>query len=210
MEVFPPALREQLYERELQEQIGSPQSAASLLGPPPAPGTAGLQRLDAATYLPGDLLPKADLASMAVSLELRSPLLDHTVLELGVALPERLLLDGRRGKVALRRAFAPLLPPELAGRAKTGFGIPLGDWFRGPLRDVAGDLLLDRRARERERLRPAAVEALLAEHVSGRADHGHRLWCLLVLELWQRCYVEAAEPPASPAALRTALQPSAA
>jgi asparagine synthase (glutamine-hydrolysing) len=208
MEIFPAALRRDLYTTELLQQVPAPAPAAALLGPPPAPGISGLQRLDADTYLPGDLLPKADLASMAVSLELRSPLLDHTVLELGVALPERLLLDGRRGKVALRRAFADLIPPELERRPKTGFGVPLGEWFRGPLQDVARDLLLDRRARERGWLRPAAVESLLADHVSGRTDHGHRLWCLLALELWQRCYVEAAEPPAAPAVSSMALEPS--
>jgi asparagine synthase (glutamine-hydrolysing) len=95
-------------------------------------------------------------------------------------------------------------------RPKTGFGVPLGEWLRGPLHDVARDLLLDRRARERGRLRPAAVEHLLAEHVAGHADHGHRLWCLLVLELWQRCYLEASEPPASPVApgMATALSPA--
>ncbi len=210
MEVFSAASRRELYSADLLAAVRSPAPAFSLLGPPPAEGTSGLQRLDAATYLPGDLLPKADLASMAVSLELRSPLLDHTVLELGVALPERLLVDGRRGKVALRRAFESLLPPELERRPKTGFGVPLGAWFRGPLRDVAHDLLLDRRARERGQLRPAAVEGLLAEHASGRVDHGHRLWCLLVLELWQRCYVESAAPPESPATLRATLTPSSA
>jgi asparagine synthase (glutamine-hydrolysing) len=204
VEVFPVEARRRLYSPELSAAVGAPAPAAGLLGPPPVPGTAGLQRLDAATYLPGDLLPKADLASMAASLELRSPFLDHTVLELGIALPERLLLDGRRGKVALRRAFAGLLPPELERRPKTGFGIPLGEWFRGPLREAARDLLLDARARERGQLRPEAVEHLLADHLEGRADNGHRLWCLLVLELWQRSYLEAPGPPAAPADMRVA------
>ncbi len=210
MEVFPATLREALYTPDLLREVRTPVAASELLGRPPAVGTAGLQRLDAATYLPGDLLPKADLASMAVSLELRSPLLDHTVLELGISLPERLLLDGRRGKAALRRAFAGLLPAELERRPKTGFGVPLGDWFRGPLLDAARDLLLDRRARDRGLLRPDAVEHLLADHVADRADHGHRLWCLLVLELWLRCYVEAPQPPASPAALGLTRAPSSA
>ncbi len=80
---------------------------------------------------------------MATSLELRSPLLDHEVLELGISLPDSLRLEGRRGKVALRRAFADLIPAELASRGKTGFGIPLGAWFRGPLCELAGDTLLD-------------------------------------------------------------------
>jgi asparagine synthase (glutamine-hydrolysing) len=198
VEVFPPALRAELYAPGLPP----PRSASSLLGPSPAPGVAGLQLLDARTYLPDDLLVKADRASMATSLELRSPLLDHTVLELGVSLPDGLKLDGRRGKAALRRAFAHLIPPELRERRKTGFGIPLGDWFRGPLRDLAGDVLLGQRAHARGQLRPAAVEKLLDEHVRGRRDHGHRLWCLLVLELWQRAWLDAEARPLSYAADR--------
>ena len=198
LEVFPPALRAELYAPGLPP----PRIASSLLGPAPAPGVGGLQLLDARTYLPDDLLVKADRASMATSLELRSPLLDHTVLELGVSLPDALKLDGRRGKAALRRAFAHLLPPELRERRKTGFGIPLGDWFRGPLRDLAGDVLLGQRARTRGQLRPAAVERLLREHVRGQRDHGHRLWCLLVLELWQRTWLDAEARPLSYAAER--------
>jgi asparagine synthase (glutamine-hydrolysing) len=155
---------------------------------------SSLQRLDAETYLPGDLLLKADIASMAHSLELRSPLLDHEVLELGVSLPERLKLRGLRGKEALRRAFADALPPEVAGRGKSGFGVPLADWFRGELRSLAGDVLLGDRMRARGQLRPAVVERLLDEHVSGCADHGHRLWCLLMLEFWQQVHVEADSP----------------
>jgi asparagine synthase (glutamine-hydrolysing) len=138
---------------------------------------------------------KADRASMATSLELRSPLLDHHVLELGVSLPDSLRMQGHRGKVALRRAFADLIPAELAPRRKTGFGIPLGTWFRGPLRELARDTLLDARARARGQLRPDVVERLLSEHARGERDHGHRLWCLLVLELWQRSWLETAVMP---------------
>ena len=116
-----------------------------------------------------------------------------------LALPDALKIRGRTGKIALRRAFAEDLPPVVAARRKTGFGVPLGRWFREGLGDVAGDLLLDARARQRGRFRPAVVERLLAEHRSGAADHGHRLWCLLALELWERAYVESARPPASPA-----------
>ena len=140
---------------------------------------------------------KADLASMAHSLELRSPFLDHEVLELGLSLPDRLRSKGMQGKVALRRAFAAELPPRVAARGKTGFGVPLGRWFREDLRELASDLLLDRRARERGHFRPAEVKRLLHEHVSAERDHGHRLWCLLMLELWQRFYVESDAPPAS-------------
>ena len=195
MEVFPAGLRAELYSTELAADLGEPRPAAALLGDPPASGIAGLQQLDARTYLPDDLLVKADRASMATSLELRSPLLDDQVLELGVSLPDSLRVDGRRGKVALRRAFADLIPAELASRRKTGFGIPLGTWFRGPLRELARDTLLGARAEARGQLRSEVVERLLSEHVRGEQDHGHRLWCLLVLELWQRSWLETAVMP---------------
>ncbi len=191
MEVFPAGLRAELWEPGFVER---PRPAAELLGPPDRPGTPGLQRLDIRTYLPGDLLLKADIASMAHSLELRSPLLDRRVLELGTSLPERLQFSGRRGKAALRRAFAADLPQEVATRSKKGFGVPISAWFRNELRPLAAELLLDSRARQRGQIRPAAVKRLLDEHVSGRVDHGHRLWCLVMLELWQRTWVESAQP----------------
>jgi asparagine synthase (glutamine-hydrolysing) len=192
MEVFPASLRSELWEPAF---LAEPVPAWKLLGPA-EDGSSGLQRLDIRTYLPGDLLLKADLASMAHSLEMRSPLLDHTVLELGVSLPDRLKVDGRRGKVALRRAFADALPPEVAGRGKTGFGVPIARWFREDLRTLAGDVLLGETARARGLFRPGVVAELLHEHVSGRADHAHRLWCLLMLELWQQEHVDAASPSA--------------
>jgi asparagine synthase (glutamine-hydrolysing) len=178
MEVFPLELRRRLWADDAARDV---RLAAA------EPGIAGLQRLDVETYLPGDLLLKADLASMAHSLELRSPLLDHEVVELGLALPRSLKVHGRTGKVALRRAFAADLPPGIADRRKTGFGVPLGRWFREDLRELAHETL----AAERGWFRSAEVKRLLDEHERGRADHGHRLWCLLMLELWVRHHVEA-------------------
>jgi asparagine synthase (glutamine-hydrolysing) len=195
VEVFPLLLRTELWNPDFVRP-------AALRLEPALPGIGGLQLLDIETYLPGDLLLKADIASMAHSLELRSPLLDREVLELGISLPDRLKGRGRRGKQALRRAFAAELPPTVAGRQKRGFALPLSSWFRGELRGLAADLLLDERARARGQIRPAAVKRLLDEHASGRADHGHRLWTLLMLELWQRTWVEAAVPSASPVGAR--------
>src|SRR5205807_3067073 len=117
MEVFPFELRRELWTDSRQAQAVRLEPASR--------GLAGLQLLDLETYLPGDLLLKVDLASMAHSLELRSPFLDHEVVELGLALPDGLKTRGREGKVALRRAFAAELPPEVAERGKTGFGVPL-------------------------------------------------------------------------------------
>jgi asparagine synthase (glutamine-hydrolysing) len=181
MEVFPAALRAELWDVEARPTW-------ELL--PSAAGVSGLQLVDVATYLPGDLLPKADIASMAHSLELRSPLLDHEVLALGLALPEGLKVKGREGKQALRRAFADLLPPEVSGRGKAGFGVPLASWFRGDLRDLAGDVLLGGDGL----FRREAVERLIAEHADGAADHGHRLWCLVMLALWQRAHLDQPVP----------------
>ena len=125
---------------------------------------------------------------MAVSLELRSPFLDHRVIELGLALPPELA----RGKAALKQAFSADLPPEIAGRGKTGFGVPLDAWFRGELRAIAEELLLA--GADRGLFRRAELERLLREHSDRSVDHGHRLWCLCTLELWQRRYLDAAAP----------------
>jgi len=178
MEVFPLELRRELWL--------DPRHASPVRLEPPRPGIAGLQELDLETYLPGDLLLKADIASMAHSLELRSPFLDHEVVELGLALPPHLKTRGREGKVALRRAFGADLPSDVGARGKTGFGVPLGRWFREDLRELAHDVL----ATDRGWFREDTVKALLGEHETRRADHGHRLWCLLMLELWVREHVE--------------------
>lgn len=141
---------------------------------------------DLVTYLPGDLCHKVDVATMAHALECRQPLLDHRVVELAVAMPARLKLNGRRGKRILQRAFGHLLPAEVFRRPKTGFGVPLDHWFRAELRDMARDTLLSTTASDRGYFRRDAVERLLDEHASGRCDHSARLWSLLVLELWHR------------------------
>jgi asparagine synthase (glutamine-hydrolysing) len=173
VEVFPREARSDLWAADARP-------TGELLGAPLLSVITELQRLDIGTYLPGDLLLKADLVSMAHSLELRSPFLDHDVMALGLALPEHLKTRGREGK----------LPPRIARRRKRGLGVPLARWFRGQLRPIAHEVLLDRRARERGLFRDQAVRTLVDEHAAGRADHGHRLWCLLMLELWLRAYVE--------------------
>jgi asparagine synthase (glutamine-hydrolysing) len=197
MEVLTLNDRRELWTDDARAEIGTLLSPGFLLGGPVPPGLSGLQRLDLETYLPGDLLPKSDIASMAHSLELRSPLLDHRVVELGLALPDHLKRRGREGKIALRRAFADVLPPSVAQRGKSGFAIPLAAWFRGELQPLARDLLLGEPARARGWFRAAAVERLLDDHAAGRADNGHRLWTLVMLELWQRAHVD--EPVAAAA-----------
>jgi asparagine synthase (glutamine-hydrolysing) len=201
MEVMSLPQRAELWTQDAKAKIGPLLSPGLMLGSPTEPGVAGLQRLDVATYLPGDLLPKSDIASMAHSLELRSPLLDHKVLELGLSLPDRLKQRGLEGKLALRRAFADDLPPLVAGRGKSGLGVPLAAWFRGELQPLARELLLDGKARQRGLFHHDAVARLLDEHCAERADHGHRLWTLVMLELWHRTHIDASAPV--PAAVAT-------
>ena len=190
MEKFSPHFRSRLWTQEALAELKVLRTAGDLLGAPREDGITGLQLLDAETYLPGDLLFKADIASMAHSLELRAPLLDHHLAELALALPDGLKQQGATGKVALRRAFASDLPAEILARRKAGFGVPVSQWFREDLRGTAADVLLDASTRRRGQFRPDAVERLLDDHTSGRADHGERIWSLFMLELWQRRYVD--------------------
>jgi asparagine synthase (glutamine-hydrolysing) len=146
---------------------------------------------DLVTYLPGDLMTKVDIASMAVGLECRMPWLDHRVVELAAAMPLRLKYRRGHGKWILRQAFGELIPSEIFRRGKMGFGVPLEHWFRGELKALAHEVLLDPRTADRGYFRPAAIKRLLAEHVTARFNHAHRLWALLVLELWHREWIDA-------------------
>ncbi|KPL00218.1 MAG: hypothetical protein AMK75_05690 [Planctomycetes bacterium SM23_65] len=146
--------------------------------------------VDLETYLPGDLLVKTDVSSMAWGLEVRTPFLDHRLVEFARTIPAELKLSAVRGKRILRRAFRDKLPKKVRRRKKMGFGVPLGRWFRGELKEMLGDVLLSKKARERGILRPEAVQALIDEHLSRRADHSARLYALLFLELWFRRFID--------------------
>lgn len=139
---------------------------------------------NARNYLLDDLLVKADRASMAYGLELRAPFLDPHVIEYASRLPGQLKIRGQTTKAILRDAFADLLPPELRGRPKMGFGVPLAAWFRGPLRTLLDETLRPERAKLYEVLNREAVTTLLDEHETHKADHGQRLYHLLLLERW--------------------------
>jgi asparagine synthase (glutamine-hydrolysing) len=146
--------------------------------------------LDLSVYLPDDLLVKVDIASMANSLEVRNPFLDRALVEFAMRLPTSLLIRGTRRKWILRRAFADTLPKENLARRKQGFGLPVGRWLRGELRPMLEEIVLSDRALGRGILRPDAVRELAREHLEG-VDHTHRLWSLLMLELWHREFVDA-------------------
>jgi len=145
---------------------------------------------DLVTYLPCDLMTKVDIASMAHSLECRQPFLDHRVVELAARIPLRYKLRRGRGKRILLETFADVLPRAIRRRSKMGFGVPLDAWFRGPLAPFAREVLLDPSTSRRGYFRSDSVRRLVEEHQAGRFDHSYRLWALLVLELWQRRWMD--------------------
>ncbi len=149
----------------------------------------------AAAKLTGDILTKVDRMSMAVSLEVRCPLLDHVLAEAANRIPNSWKLNRGRGKLILLKALGDRLPPELLSAPKRGFGLPMGAWMRGPLKPLLHDTLLSQKARERGIMRPAAVSRMLAEHESGRRDNSSFLYVLYVLEQWLTEFQAAVEQP---------------
>jgi asparagine synthase (glutamine-hydrolysing) len=150
---------------------------------------ARMTRFDIARYLPGDLLVKADRATMANSLELRSPFLDVDVVEWATRLPSAYKIKGRQTKFILKDIARSLVPPELIDRPKMGFAIPRADWLRTGLRTMSYDLLTDSTARGRGWFNPKEVERLLGEHKSG-VDRDSLIWPMLMLELWARTWLD--------------------
>ena len=139
------------------------------------------------SWLPDCLMAKMDIASMSNSLEARSPLLDHKLAEFAWSLPDDMKLRGLRpggSKWLMRKTFSRLLPPELLKRPKTGFGIPLGKWLRGRLKQAWKETCLGNKALSRGLFRKEPLERLFAEHCSGKKDNGYQLWALLMLETW--------------------------
>ena len=142
--------------------------------------------VDLQTYLPCDGLTKVGTAAAALSLEVRSPLLDHRVVELAAKIPLQHKIHGRCGKHIFRDTFREFLLPETEKRRKMGFGVPIDAWFRGPLKNFVREILLDPQTLNRGYFRREYVERLLNDHFENRFDHAYRVWALLVLELWLR------------------------
>jgi asparagine synthase (glutamine-hydrolysing) len=147
---------------------------------------------DVHTYLPDDLLVKVDVASMAHSLEARSPLLDHKLMEWAAGIPEDQRFAGNEPKSLFKQAMEPYLPRELLYRPKMGFGVPVDQWLRAEMRDYAYDVLLDRTARERGLFDADYVRRLLDEHSAGQ-NWSNCIWALLMLELWFRMWIDEAD-----------------
>lgn len=149
-------------------------------------------------YLPDDILVKVDIASMANSLEVRSPFLDYRLVELSAKLPAAMKVQGTTTKRILRKVVADLLPDSILNRTKVGFGIPVDRWMRRELYPMARDLLQDQTARTRGLFRPQAIETMLAHHKEYVTSYGYQLWLLLFFELWCREFLDAAPEPALP------------
>lgn len=188
--------RQSLYTADFRAGLGPGVAADVIRGPwEDASGVDVVDTMlevDSSTYLPGDLLPKIDIATMAYSLEARSPLLDHELLEFAASIPSNLKVRGRQKKWILREALRTWLPSEILDRRKQGFMVPISDWFRGELRSHLREVLLDPSSPTRDYLDLGGVESLVDRHERGADGAAKKLWALYMLELWHREYTAPA------------------
>ena len=150
-----------------------------------------IQYLDLHTYLVGDINTKVDRASMAHSLEVREPLMDHPLVEWLATLPSNLKLRGTEGKFLLKKAMEPHLPRDIMYRPKMGFAVPLARWFRGPLRQRVRDVLQEGAFLDTGWFNRDAVRQILEQHESGIRDHSTPIWVLLMFDAFYRTQVES-------------------
>jgi asparagine synthase (glutamine-hydrolysing) len=201
MSVFDEHARRRLLTDAFVETLNGTEPEAFLSNPwATSTGANDLERMldtDIRTYLPGALLTKMDIATMAYSVEARSPFLDQELMAFAAALPAELKFDGSSGKSILKQAVRTWLPDEILERAKMGFGVPLARWFRTELRDLPAEVLLDRASVGRGYFRRAELERIIRDHHDCSADHSARIWSLLQLELWHREVVEPRPTPSS-------------
>jgi len=149
-----------------------------------------LMRHDQKFYLPDCLMVKTDIVSMANSLEVRCPFLDHKFVEFAATIPSRLKLDATGGKKILKSAVKELVPAEILNKPKTGFGLPLTKWFRDDLSSILKETLLDEKFARRGLFEQSMLKKMVSEHIEGRRDWSNRLWAFLFLELWFREFIE--------------------
>jgi asparagine synthase (glutamine-hydrolysing) len=194
---FDDAERRSLYAPELRDAAGS-QWLSTLEDPFAASdATTVVERLldvDVNSYLPDDLLVKMDVASMAYGLEVRSPMLDHRLMEFAARLPLQSKLGVLQSKRVLREAVRDWLPPSVLRRGKRGFSVPLSDWLRGELRDLPAEVLLDPGSLSRGYFEEQSIRRLISEHRARRADHANKLWALIQFELWHQMWIDAVAP----------------
>jgi len=153
---------------------------------------------DLATYLPDQLLAKADVSAMAHGLETRSPFLGREILEYAATLPTSLRLKGWTTKYLLKRVAARYVPPDALHRRKQGFVIPASEWLRGTLAPLARATLDSPRFLDRGWIRPESVRRLLAQHAAGRRDWGQQIWTLMILEIWAQLALDGTLAPSDP------------
>lgn len=185
-----PAERASLYSPEFAASI-SHRSEESVIGRAWAEASGNdvrdvMLEVDTATYLPGDLITKIDIATMAYGLEARSPLLDHALMQFAASIPANLKIRGREKKWIFRQALRGWIPDEILDRPKQGFSVPIGQWLRHELHDVVRDVLLDPSTAERGYFRPEAVRVMLDRQAAGVDAATKPLWALFMLELWHR------------------------
>lgn len=145
---------------------------------------------DQMTYLPNDLLVKVDIATMANSLEARSPFLDHKVIEFAASLPATMKMSGFQTKSLLKKVAARLVPREVIYRRKMGFGVPIGKWFRGEMKDFVKEVLLSECSLSRGIIKPEILRRYVDEHTNATRDHSFQLWAFLMLELWYQRFID--------------------
>jgi asparagine synthase (glutamine-hydrolysing) len=199
MAYFTERERAELYTPEFRAALGPERRAPSMirdlyLASDATEFVDKLLDVDVNSYLPDDLLVKMDIATMAHSLEVRSPLLDHRFMEIAARLPASVKLHGLTTKHVFKNAMRAWLPDRILNREKMGFGVPIGDWFRGALREFPGEVLLDPRSLRRGFFREEAVRSLIDRHASGAEDNSNKIWALLQLELWLRTYIDVSTP----------------
>ncbi|MFH1416466.1 MAG: asparagine synthase (glutamine-hydrolyzing) [Elusimicrobiota bacterium] len=192
---FTSEMKNQIYSEDMKEDLKGADSYRYLLDIfRNAPADNDMDRMlysDIVSYLPDDLLVKMDIASMANSLETRSPFLDHKLIEFTSSLPANWKLKGFESKYILKDTFRDYLPDKIMKRGKQGFSIPLGKWFRGELKDYMIDTLLSSDSLGRGYFNENNLKGFINSHISGKKDYGFCLWALLMLELWHKVFIDA-------------------
>jgi len=190
---FTPEEKEKLYNQDFRRNIENGYSfdflADILEGFKKYNAVDRVMAADILTYLPEDLLVKMDIATMANSLEGRSPFLDHKVMELAARIPDGLKLKGVITKYILKKSMKGIIPDEILTRNKMGFGVPLAKWFRSDLRSFVHGVLLSDECTKRGFFNKEFVEKLLADHMTEKRNNSHKIWALLNFELWYRMFI---------------------
>lgn len=188
--------RKSLYSNEFQEKLNGSFGLGEMLFQEFAESVKtgnpidNLLYLDSKTYLPSDILVKVDRMTMATSLEARTPLLDHKLIEFAVNIPTELKLKGLETKYIFKKAMEGIVPHEILYREKQGFGVPINEWINSQLKERIHQTLSDAKTLQRGYFDKKYIQTLLNEHHTGRRDHSHSLWILLMLELWYREFMD--------------------